>query len=124
VDLVRRLENHSIILVFCCTILGAGAQVLFKLAAKQMPAPGFWNMVTNVPLIGGYALYAVNTAMLTLALRKGQLSLLYPVISLTYVWVAILSVLVFGESINGLEGLGLGTVVAGVALLGLDGRRA
>ena len=81
-------------------------------------------MITNLPLLGGYALYGVNTIMLTLALRKGQLSLLYPVISLTYVWVAILSVLIFGESINVVEGVGLATVVAGVALLGLDGRRS
>ena len=122
-ELARRLANHSIFLVFCCTILGAGAQVFFKLAAKQIPAPGLRNMITNIPLLSGYALYGVNTIMLTLALRKGQLSLLYPVISLTYVWVAILSVLIFGESINVVEGIGLATVVAGVALLGMGGRR-
>jgi multidrug transporter EmrE-like cation transporter len=123
VELARRLANHPTFLVFCCTILGAGAQVFFKLAAQRMPTPGIRHIVTNVPLLSGYALYAVNTLMLTLALRKGQLSLLYPVISLTYVWVAILSVLIFGESINAIEGLGLAVVVAGVALLGLDRRQ-
>ena len=122
-ELARRLANHPTFLVFCCTILGAFAQVFFKLAAKQMPTPGIRHLITNFPLLTGYMLYGINTLMLTLALRKGQLSLLYPVISLTYVWVAILSVLIFGESINKMEGVGLAVVVAGVALLGLDGRR-
>ncbi len=84
---------------------------------------GIRHIITNLPLLAGYALYGVNTLMLTLALRKGQLSLLYPIISLTYVWVAILSVLLFGESINLVEGTGLAIVVGGVALLGWDGRR-
>jgi drug/metabolite transporter (DMT)-like permease len=80
-------------------------------------------MVTSAPLLAAYCLYGVNTLLLTLALRRGELSLLYPIISLTYVWVAILSVLLFQETINPIEGIGLATVVAGVAVLGLDGRR-
>jgi multidrug transporter EmrE-like cation transporter len=101
-------------------VLGAAAQVAFKYAARTLPNPTPMQMMTNLPLIGGYCLYGCNTVMLTLALRKGQLSLLYPVISLTFVWVAILSVVLFGETINGLEAAGLVTIMAGVCVLGLD----
>ena len=52
------------------------------------------------------------------ALRDGELSILYPIIALTYVWVTILSVLFFHESLNPFKLAGVATVVAGVAVLG------
>lgn len=52
------------------------------------------------------------------ALRDGELSILYPIIALTYVWVTILSVLFFHESLNPLKLAGVAIVVAGVAVLG------
>ena len=67
-------------------------------------------------------MYAVSTGLLILALRRGQLSLLYPVISLTYVWVTILSMLIFSETLNIYKAVGLAVVVAGVAIIGRDGR--
>jgi uncharacterized membrane protein len=59
---------------------------------------------------------------LVLALRRGQLSILYPIISLTYVWVALLSMLIFKETLNTYKAIGLAVVVAGVAVLGRDSR--
>ena len=57
-------------------------------------APLFWAAL----LWAGFVLYGMSTAILVLALRNQELSILYPVISLTYVWVAILSLIVFGVS--------------------------
>ena len=79
-------------------------------------------MLMNPWLFAGYSLYGISTALLILALRKGQLSLLYPVISLTYVWVTILSMLLFKETMNVNKAIGLATIVAGVAVLGRNGR--
>ena len=67
-------------------------------------------------------MYAISTGLLILALRRGQLSLLYPVISLTYVWVTILSMLIFSETLNVYKAVGLAVVVAGVAIIGRGGR--
>jgi drug/metabolite transporter (DMT)-like permease len=53
-----------------------------------------------------------------LALRDGELSLLYPVIALTYVWVTLLSVVVFHDRVNPIKLAGVGTIVVGVAVLG------
>ena len=41
-------------LVFCCTILGAAAQILMKTGANRMANPGLLGMATNLPLMGGY----------------------------------------------------------------------
>jgi hypothetical protein len=39
------------------------------------------------------------------------------------VWVTLLSITVFGESVNGFKGLGLAIIVIGVAVLGMDTRK-
>ena len=74
----------SIILVFFCTISGAAAQILGKIGMAHF-SPNLSAIATNVPLISGYALYGLNTLLMVLALRKGELSMLYPIIALTYV---------------------------------------
>lgn len=118
----RALLDRSVLLVFCCTLLGAAAQVFFKLGAGSLTKSNPVQMLTNPVLLSGYCLYGLSTGLLVLALRKGQLSILYPVISLTYVWVALLSMVIFKESMNGFKALGLAIVVVGVAILGRDSR--
>lgn len=79
-------------------------------------------MLTNPMLFTGYALYGFNTVLLAIALRDSELSLLYPVIALTYVWVSILSVFLLHESMNPFKLAGVATIVIGVGVLG-RGRR-
>lgn len=110
-------------LVFCCTILGAAAQVLMKTGANRMTHTGLIGMATNVPLMGGYCLYGLSTVLLVLALKDGELSLLYPVIALTYVWVTILSFVIFHDDLNPWKLLGIVLIVTGVAVLGKGGKR-
>jgi drug/metabolite transporter (DMT)-like permease len=117
----KNLSERSVLLVFCCTLIGAAAQVFFKIGADALVHPSLLLVLTNFPLLFGFSLYGINTLLLVLALRKGQLSLLYPIIALTYVWVTILSVMIFKENLNALKTLGLTIVVAGVAVLGKDG---
>jgi len=75
-------------------------------------------MLLNPSLFAGYAMYGVSTVLLVLALRHGQLSLLYPVFAMTYVWVTVLSVLIFHESMNAYKLAGITVIVGGIAVLG------
>jgi multidrug transporter EmrE-like cation transporter len=116
-------QRRSFILVMCCTVIGAAAQVLIKKGAGTLgPSPTIVDaalaMLFSPSLFAGYAMYGVSTVLLVLALRHGQLSLLYPVFAMTYVWVTILSVLVFHESMNGFKLAGIATIVGGIAVLG------
>lgn len=112
-----------------CTFLGAAAQILMKMGgnglagvtgAQLLAEPVL--LLKNLPLLGGYGLYGVSTILLVLSLRRGQLSVLYPIISLTYVWVLILSFLIFHEALNPWKIGGVLAIVSGVAVLGRDGR--
>ncbi len=117
------VHPQSLLLVFLCTLTGAAAQVFLKLGATNIAHPRILQLITNIPLMMGYSLYGINTLLLALALRKAPLSLLYPIISLTYVWVTILGVLIFKETVNPFKIVGLCIVIAGVAFLGMDGRK-
>jgi drug/metabolite transporter (DMT)-like permease len=109
--------------MFIFTFLGATAQMLMKTGMTR-PDPTLWDYATNLPLIIGYGLYGLGAVLFTIALRDGELSVLYPVISLTYVWVAILSVPILHEnfSLYSWKGVskivGILTIVAGVGVLG------
>ena len=110
------------LLVFACTVLGAAAQILMKVGMSHFQ-PTIPALLTNIPLMLGYVLYGMNTLMLVLALREGELSMLYPIISLTYVWVTLLSYLLLHEPPNFYKNLGIIVIVAGVAVLGRGGRK-
>ncbi len=110
------------LLVFACTVVGAAAQILMKIGMTHFKLDPI-ALVTNVPLVAGYALYGVNTLMLVLALKEGELSMLYPIIALTYVWVTLLSYTLLREPPNVYKNIGITTIVIGVAVLGRGGKK-
>jgi len=88
-----------------------------------MAHPGLLGMLANLPLMAGYCLYGLSTVLLVVALKDGELSLLYPVIALTYVWVTVLSLAIFHDDINPWKLSGIVLIVGGVTVLGKGGRR-
>ena len=68
----------------------------------------------------GYALYGLSAILMVAALKYGELSVLYPIIAMTYVWVTVLSVIIYSESVNLLKFVGLASIVCGVAVLGMS----
>jgi multidrug transporter EmrE-like cation transporter len=115
-------RRRSVALVFACTVLGAAAQILMKMGMNHFQLD-FVALITNIPLMVGYVLYGINTLMLVLALRDGELSMLYPIIALTYVWVTLLSYTLLHEPPNLFKNLGIAIIVSGVCVLGREGRK-
>jgi drug/metabolite transporter (DMT)-like permease len=120
-------HRQSLALVFLCTLFGVMAQYLIKSStAHGVTAAGggldWVALATNYALWAGLACYGASTVLLVAALRDGALSLLYPVISLTYVWVILMSYFVFHEALNAWKLAGVVMICLGVTLLGLDGR--
>ncbi len=120
-----------------CTVLGAAAQMLIKKGLVNLPpSPGegmsglepwvtfVMGIAMNLPLMAGLSCYGLSTGLLVLALRYGELSVLYPIIALTYVWVSILSVALLGETMNVFKIVGLAVIVIGVTVLGRTGSKA
>ena len=118
----RFSRRQGIALVFCCTLFGAAGQMLIKTGASGLVSASPLAMLANFHLMAGYSLYGISAALLVLALRDGELSILYPVISLTYVWVTFLSLLVFKETLSFFKIAGVSLIVMGVAILGRNGK--
>ena len=120
-------RRKAMLIVVFCTFIGAAAQVFIKAGANHLANTGFAGAIvgilTNPRLFCGYALYGVFTVLLVYALREAELSILYPIIALTYVWVAILSVIVFHEAMSAMKVVGIVTIVGGVAILGRGQKR-
>jgi len=115
---------------FSYLIDSAGAQRGFELAkvVGQLRGPGHAHpgligMATNLPLLCGLALYGLSTVLLVLALKDGELSLLYPVIALTYVWVTVLSLVILHDKPNPYKLAGIAVIVIGVSVLGRGGKK-
>ena len=120
-------RRKAIVLVLFCTVLGAAAQMLLKLGSAGVDTSSafalVWSMATNWPLILGLGLYGLSMVLFVHALRNEQLSLLYPLISLTYIWVTLLSIVFLRESISVWKVVGVLVIVTGVGFLGKDNSR-
>ena len=104
-------------LVILATFVGAFGPILLKKAsAKRLSKLS--SLATNYHLFGGVALYAIGTLLFIPALKGGDLSVLYPFVSLAYIWVSLLSVKFLGEKMNKLKWLGITLIIIGVSFIG------
>jgi drug/metabolite transporter (DMT)-like permease len=120
-------RRQAALIVLACTLMVGAAQVLIKLGANRLGVDAglektLLGIFTIPQLFAGYCLYGIFAVLLIYALRHGELSVLYPLISLGYVWVAILSVLVFHETMNPMKIAGVAIIIAGVAVLGFGSK--
>lgn len=119
-------QRQAALIVLACTLMVGAAQVLIKLGANKLGNAGLMGTLIGIltipQLFAGYFLYGIFAFLLIYALRNGELSVLYPLIALGYVWVSILSVIVFHETMNGMKITGVAIIIAGVAVLGWGSR--
>jgi multidrug transporter EmrE-like cation transporter len=112
-------------LVFLSTVSAASGQILIKMGTNMLK-PNIWSLITDYPLIIGYSLYGLSAAVLIYCLKHGELSVLYPIYAMNFIWVAIMSPVFFpgADSMNLHKWAGVLAVVAGVVLIGLGSREA
>jgi multidrug transporter EmrE-like cation transporter len=116
-------QSRAMLAVLLCTFINAASQALIKqgtatLGLHPTMLETAVGIVTKPLLFAGYSLLGVSAVLFVLALRKGDLSLLYPVLTLGYVWVTVLSVAMFHDSMNPFKIAGIAVIISGVAVLG------
>ncbi len=108
---------RSMAMVFVAGIIGSFGAVFLKLGAARL-GKSVWTFV-NSRLILGVSLYLGSTVIYLSALKGGQLSVLYPMVALGYIWTLLWSYLFFKEAMNAYKFAGLGLIVVGVILVGI-----
>ena len=100
-----------------CTLLTSLGQLLLKWGSSKLEL-SFWALVTNYYLIGGCIVYGVGAILLIVALKYGELSTLYPLIALSFVWVGLLSIYLLHEEVTLLNWMGIVSILGGVSSIG------
>lgn len=108
----------SIELVILATLIGAFGPILLKKASAKRLS-NLISLATNYHLFAGVALYAIGTILFIPALKGGDLSVLYPFVALTYIWVSLLSVKFLGEKMNKFKWMGIVLIIIGVTFIGI-----
>lgn len=110
-----------ILIVILCTIFTSAGQVLLKIGSKNTGS--LIDILTNIYLILGVCSYAVGAILLIIALKYGDLSLVYPFVALSFVWVTLLSILFFHETVGWINWLGILVIIIGVSLIGYGSKK-
>ncbi len=111
-------------LVMLTTLLATTAQFFLKTGVGQLPAAfSLTAIFTNVPLLLGVFLYALGSFIMILAFKGGEVSGLYPVISTSYVWVALIAYFLLGEQVHALRWTGIVIIITGILMIGYAGRQ-
>lgn len=111
----------SMLWVIFGSFIGSLGAAALKAGAKRLKLDVV-ALLTNWQLVAGVAAYLISSVFFVFGLREGELSILYPLVSLGYLWTLVWSKIFFGETITRMKLIGVGLVLVGVALLGLGTR--
>jgi drug/metabolite transporter (DMT)-like permease len=111
------IRNYAILIV--CVFAIASGQILFKLSAQKMRSDlAIWDLLRAPEFIAALVIYGFATLGWVSQLRKVNLSVAYPVMSLSFVIVPAASAILLREPIGPRYWLGVALIVAGLAVGG------
>ena len=121
----------AILLVLGACVLGSFGPVFIKKGVNKhkerpaIPAKGIkalfnlaFAIATNWRIIVGLVFYGLSSVLFIPALRGGDLSVLYPLVASSYIWVSIWSVLFLKERMTALKIIGIVLIIAGISCIG------
>lgn len=109
----------AIVLMIIVTFLISAGQLLIKKGVSEIS--DFYSLL-NLSLLAGFFIYFIALVVMLIALKKGEVSVLYPIMALSYIWILFLSFIFLGEQMNNLKIIGTIIIFVGVSLIGMGGR--
>lgn len=108
----------SMLLVLTASFVGSFGAVFLKSGANRMRV-NLWHLLRNYRLGLGVGLFLLSSYFFILGVRRGELSVLYPMVSLGYVWTMLWSRVFFGEALTRYKFAGLLLILLGIAFIGV-----
>jgi multidrug transporter EmrE-like cation transporter len=106
----------SIALVLSASFIGSFGAVFLKAGADRLKR-SFRDILSNWQLLAGITFYFLSFIVYTLGIRQGELTVLYPMVSLGYLWTLLWSRIFFKEPLTRNKFVGLAMILAGVVML-------
>lgn len=113
----QKTTISAIVFMIFSAIFASFGQVLFKFASKS--SFDFMTLIFNPFLIIGLASYGVGLLFMLKAIRRGELTVVYPVLATSFIWVSLLSPLFFETDFMTLQKwIGIFIIIVGISLIG------
>ncbi len=106
-------------LVLAATIIGSIGALFLKIGSRKFTF-NILAFIKNYKLIIGFILYGSSSIFFLAALRFGELSIIYPLVALSYVFVSIFSVWFLKEKMNKFKIIGIVLIIIGVSLISIS----
>ena len=103
--------------VVSASFIGSFGAVLLKAGAVRLER-NWASLLLNWRLAAGAGVYVLSSLLFVRGIAQGELSLLYPLVALGYIWTMFWSRLFFGEPLTRTKFVALFVILAGVAMLG------
>jgi len=121
------MNSWQLVLIVASVALSALAQVLFKFGMQRVTSDGTaLNVVTqiikNPAVVGGFVAYGVSACVWLVVLKRTELSVAYPFVSLGFILTMLAGWLLFAEPVGPLRILGTLFVCVGVVIIAASAR--
>lgn len=113
-----KTPGSAIGLVLFASFIGSFGAVLLKAGANQLVFT-VRGLATNFRLMGGVAFFLFSTFFFVKGVSQpgAELTVLYPMVSLSYIWTLLWSRLFFGEPFTKAKIQGLLLILLGIVIL-------
>jgi drug/metabolite transporter (DMT)-like permease len=111
----------SIAWVATGSFIGSFGALYLKIGSGHLSG-NLRSLLTNWRLALGVGLYLLSSVFYVIGVSKGDLSALYPLVSLGSIWTLLWSKLFLGEALTRAKFVAVGMILAGCFLLGLGSR--
>jgi len=108
-------------LVLLASFIGSFGAVFLKSGAGKLHRQ-LRTLFFNWRLAMGVVMFLISSFFFVLGVRKGELTILYPMVALGYVWTLIWSRVFFKEPFTGFKFVGVGLILVGIVVLNLGNR--
>jgi drug/metabolite transporter (DMT)-like permease len=106
----------SVVLVVLASFIGSFGAVFLKLGAERMQG-GLAKIIRNYWLFIGIFFYLLSSVFYVMGVSKGELTVLYPMVALSYLWTIVWARLFFKEPFTMAKLGGLAMIIVGVAMI-------
>jgi multidrug transporter EmrE-like cation transporter len=118
---VNNTPFSSMAWVMGASFFGSFGALFLKIGAGKLQR-SLRSVATNWRLLLGIAFYLFSSVLFVFGVRRGELSVLYPMVALGSVWTLLWSKLILGEPLTRPKLVALGMILCGMALIGMGAR--
>lgn len=110
-------KKRAIIVIILCTLIITISQLFWKTGVEKIVVGNFVSFF-NAPMLIGVVLYGISSFLVLYALKHGELSVVYPILATSYVWISIIAPIMFHETVKITNIFGVTIIILGISLLG------